>query len=91
MRCCRTPSACLRLTTRLFAGAVSTEADETRWVFTPEAPWQRGPHQLRVLTLLEDPSGNQVGRAFEMKPGTAADSRPEPEMVAIPFAVGTSR
>jgi hypothetical protein len=69
-------------------GAVSTEADETRWVFTPEAPWKRGPHELRVLTLLEDPSGNQVGRAFEMKPGTAADPRREPEIVAIPFVVG---
>jgi len=71
-------------------GAVSTEADETRWVFTPEAPWKRGPHELRVLTLLEDPSGNQVGRAFEMKPGTAADSRPEPEVVVIPFMVGNT-
>ena len=68
-------------------GVVSTEADETRWVFTPEAPWKRGPHQLRILTLLEDPSGNQVGRAFEMKPGTAADSGPEPEVVVIPFVV----
>jgi hypothetical protein len=72
-------------------GVVSIEANETRWVFTPEAPWQRGPYQLRVLTLLEDPSGNQVGRAFEMKPGTAADSRPEPEIVMIPFVVGTAR
>jgi hypothetical protein len=71
-------------------GTVSTEADETRWVFTPEAPWKRAPHELRILTLLEDPSGNQVGRAFEMKPGTAADSSPRPEMVAIPFVVGNT-
>ncbi len=72
-------------------GEVSTDADETRWVFTPEAPWQRGAYKLRVLTLLEDPSGNQVGRAFEMKPGTAADPRPVPESVVIPFTVGTAR
>ena len=71
-------------------GAISTEADETRWLFTPKAPWKRGTHELRVLTLLEDPSGNQVGRAFEMKPGTASDSRPRPEMVALPFMVGNS-
>ena len=75
---------------QIVQGAVSTEADDTRWIFTPEAPWKRGPHELRILTLLEDPSGNQVGRAFEMKPGTAADSRPEPEMVAIPFVVGNT-
>ena len=74
----------------MFKEPVSTEADETRWGFTPGAPWKQGPHELRILTLLEDPAGNQVGRAFEMKPGTAADSRPEPEMVAIPFVVGNT-
>jgi hypothetical protein len=87
MRCCQTPSASLGRD-QVIPGAVSTEADETLWVFTPQAPWRRGPHQLRVLTLLEDPSGNQVGRAFEMTPGTAADSRPVPESTAIPFVVG---
>ena len=72
---------------RPVSGAMSTEASETRWIFRPEAVWPRGPHQLRVLTLLEDPSGNQVGRAFEMKPGAAADPHPRPETVTIPFMV----
>jgi hypothetical protein len=71
----------------MIRGTVSTDADETRWIFTPEMPWQHGPHQLRVLTVLEDPSGNQVGRAFEMQPGTVADQRPRPEVVTVPFAV----
>jgi len=44
-----------------------------------------------VLTLLEDPSGNQVGRAFEMEPGAAADPRPRPETVTIPFVVADPR
>jgi hypothetical protein len=69
------------------SGRISTEAEETQWIFTPHAAWQDGRHQLRVLTLLEDPSGNQIGRAFEMQPGTAADSRPRPETVAVPFVV----
>ncbi len=43
------------------------------------------------FTLLEDPSGNQVGRAFEMQPGAAADPRPRPETVAIPFVVADPR
>jgi hypothetical protein len=72
---------------QLLPGTVSIEAHETRWMFTPDTPWQQGPHRLRILTLLEDPSGNQVGHAFEMKPGTAADRRPEPESVAVPFVV----
>jgi hypothetical protein len=76
---------------RVVDGAVSVEDDETRWVFTPAAPWERGPHQLRILALLEDPSGNQVGRAFEMQPGTAARARPEPEVATLPFIVSSSR
>jgi hypothetical protein len=70
-------------------GAISLEANETRWIFTPTSPWQPGRHQLRVLTLLEDPSGNQVGRAFEMQPGTAGDPRPRPEIEVIPFTIGS--
>ena len=68
---------------RAMSGTISTEAGETRWVFVPDAPWERGEHQLIVLTLLEDPSGNKVGRAFEMKPGTA--TTPEMETVRVPF------
>jgi len=76
---------------RPVSGAISTEANETRWIFRPDASWRPGPHQLRVLTLLEDPSGNQVGRAFEMQPGAAADPRPRPETVTIPFVVADPR
>lgn len=72
-------------------GTVATEAGETRWTFTPRTPWRDGVHELRILTLLEDPSGNQVGRAFEMKPGTAADPRQEPEVAVVPFTVGVAR
>jgi hypothetical protein len=68
-------------------GFVATEADETRWLFTPRAVWGKGRYQLRILTVLEDPSGNKVGRAFEMEPGTAADPAREPESVTIPFRI----
>ncbi len=47
------------------AGEIQVDAGETRWSFIPSQPWQPGAHDLVVLTLLEDPSGNKVGRAFE--------------------------
>ena len=42
------------------------DAHETRWRFVPAAPWQAGRYRLVVLGILEDPSGNRIGRAFEI-------------------------
>jgi hypothetical protein len=36
------------------------------WSFTPTSNWTAGEYQLSALPILEDPSGNQVGRAFEV-------------------------
>ena len=64
-------------------GDVRLELGETRWVFNPRNPWVVGNYSLVVLTLLEDPAGNRIGRAFEvMKPVT--ESR---ESLTIPFAI----
>ena len=69
----------------LVDGQVSTADRESRWSFTPKTPWEAGPYQLVVLTLLEDPAGNKVGRAFEVLSGTSA--APLPDTVTLPFAI----
>lgn len=48
-------------------GEVRIDGAETRWAFIPRDPWTAGDYTLVVLTLLEDPSGNRIGRAFEAK------------------------
>ena len=48
------------------AGDVRIENAEARWTFTPREPWTVGDYSLVVLTLLEDPAGNRIGRAFEV-------------------------
>jgi hypothetical protein len=48
-------------------GAITIDEGERSWKFTPSAPWSAGPHELAVLTILEDPAGNRVGRAFEIE------------------------
>lgn len=65
------------------AGEIAIDAAETRWTFTPRDPWTAGGYSLIALTLLEDPAGNRLGRAFEvMQPvRTARDS------IEIPFIV----
>jgi hypothetical protein len=48
------------------AGEVEVREQETRWLFTPRAPWRKGDHSLRVDTILEDLAGNSIGRPFEV-------------------------
>jgi len=48
------------------AGQIVVGSGDTTWRFTPAAAWLAGPYDLAVLTLLEDPAGNRIGRAFEV-------------------------
>ena len=47
-------------------GDVAVAGHETEWILTPRDPWAAGDYMLRVQTLLEDPAGNRIGRAFEV-------------------------
>ena len=67
-------------------GDISLEAADTRWVFTPRVPWQRGAHQLLALSILEDPAGNRIGRAFEVD-STESDASPAPDTFRVTFSV----
>ncbi len=69
-------------------GDIAVESNETIMKFTPRAPWQAGEYRLAVLTILEDPSGNRVGRAFEIKAFERGDRGPQlPERSTLPFTV----
>ena len=47
-------------------GDVVLEADDTRWAFRPRSPWSPGEYRLVAQSILEDPAGNRIGRAFEV-------------------------
>jgi len=47
-------------------GEIAIGGGETRWSFTPGAPWRAGRHILRSATILEDMAGNSLGRPFEV-------------------------
>jgi hypothetical protein len=60
------------------AGTGILSDGDLRWSFTPAADWAAGEYRLSALPILEDPSGNQIGRAFEVdmkKDAPAADVR----------------
>ncbi len=47
------------------SGDVSIANRETEWRFVPRDPWTAGDYAVTVLPVLEDPSGNRIGQAFE--------------------------
>ena len=47
-------------------GDIAVAGHETEWMLTPRDAWAAGDYMLRVQTLLEDPAGNRIGRAFEV-------------------------
>ena len=44
------------------------------------------PHRLVVLGILEDPSGNRIGRAFEL--GRRRQATKEVDRTTVPFIIG---
>jgi hypothetical protein len=68
-------------------GDVQTEADDTRWRFSPAAPWRPGEYQLRAASILEDVAGNRIGRPFEVEQLAAGRLRSEARSAALPFRV----
>jgi hypothetical protein len=70
-------------------GDIRVESGETRWVFTPRAPWRPGRYDLLALSILEDAAGNQIGRAFEVDNFDTVDKSPNPQTVLLPFRIGS--
>jgi len=68
-------------------GNIGIEPGEARWTFTPTDPWRAGSYRLVALDILEDPAGNQIGRAFEVTNPAAVDKGPTPKTITLPFNV----
>jgi len=69
------------------AGKAETTNDDRGWSFRPTARWAPGTYNLRVDTILEDVSGNRLGRPFEIDLARPAPKEVK-EMVDLPFTVG---
>jgi len=77
----------VRLGEKVIAGRVGVKEHEKRWTFTPELPWEAGRYVIRVQTILEDRSGNSIGRAFEVENTGAPGGAAGPEEVDVGFEV----
>ena len=72
---------------RVLDGRVEVVAGETEWRFTPESAWVATPHELAVLSALEDPAGNRIGRAFEVLPSDPSAAMAPPERFSLPLII----
>ena len=68
-------------------GDVEVEPGDERWRFIPRSTWEAGVYDLVALSILEDPAGNAVGRAFEIDMFKRPGGTPVAEDVRVPFKV----
>jgi hypothetical protein len=71
----------------LVEGDIEVGVEEGEWQFTPRSPWGSGAHDLIVLSILEDPAGNRVGRPFEVDQFDRIDDAVEAERTTVRFEV----
>lgn len=69
------------------AGDVTIGPGEMEWRFTPRDAWAAGAFDLVVLSILEDPMGNKIGRPFDVDTFDHIDRTPAPERMTVPFIV----
>lgn len=72
---------------RPLAGEIRVEQGETRWTFTPRAPWRAGEYRLVAAATLEDVAGNRIGRPFEVDAAGARGSE-RARGAVVPFRIG---
>ena len=68
-------------------GEITIGPGELQWTFTPKEPWQPGRYDLIVLSILEDPMGNRIGRPFDIDKFDRIDRSATPDTVRVGFEV----
>ena len=68
-------------------GKAQTSNNDREWSFRPSDRWAPGAYKLRVDTILEDVSGNRLGRPFEIDLARPAPMEVK-QPIDLPFTVG---
>jgi hypothetical protein len=69
------------------AGHLEIDLDETRWRFTPDAPWVEGEYVLQVDNEIEDLAGNSIRRPFEVDIQRDVPVQPEARSLRLPIPI----
>jgi hypothetical protein len=68
-------------------GTVTLAGGDREWRFAPANAWRRGPYELIVLSTLEDPAGNRIGRAANLATGNPEEEPAPAHALRLPFVV----
>ncbi len=68
-------------------GEVSLEEGERVWRFVPTAVWPQGNFMLVTQKTIEDLSGNNIGKPFDVDLFEGVDRRLSAESIKLPFRV----
>ena len=81
-------------TGRIVDGTITIADSSRQWTFTPDNNWTAGKYHLGALSILEDPAGNRIGRAFDVdlgQPESPGERRDDTRAQAlVPFTVTAS-
>jgi hypothetical protein len=66
-------------------GKITLEENEMRFRFTPDAPWSKGAHAIRVDGVIEDLAGNRLGKLFDVDTSDPLQSDTATSVEEIPF------
>jgi len=69
------------------AGAVSIDAGEKRWSFTPAVPWAPGDYQVDIDPVLEDVAGNRIDHVFDVDTAENQSAATATQESSLPFQV----
>jgi hypothetical protein len=69
------------------AGTITIDETQREWRFAPDERWRAGAYDLIALGILEDPSGNRIGQAFETMPASGPSDRDAEAEHRIPFEI----
>lgn len=72
---------------RKVSGKITLTDNERRWKFIPDNPWKPGNYQIRVDPVVEDLSGNSIGRPFEVDVFEAILPPSAGKIILLPFEI----
>lgn len=72
---------------RYVEGVIKLSDNESKWMFTPKNKWLKGNYKMIINAWLEDLSGNNLNRKFDVNLNSKRDTPKNIKEVQIPFKI----
>lgn len=72
---------------RYVEGVIKLSENENKWMFTPQKQWLKGNYKLIINAWLEDLSGNNLNRKFDVNLNSKSDTPKNIKELIVPFTI----